>query len=265
MADTGAIYLMEDLREAERLAEKVDPAAWVQTYLALHLTDGIRVLDVGCGPGTIAAHVAHTNPTIQIVGLDRSSARMEAATKAFAGLTNAAVQQGDARTLPFKNDVFDLVYTRFLLEYLAEKEQAVAEMTRVCRSGGVVLLQDLDGQLVSNYPSDPNLQAGIEEVLAGLQQRGFDPFVGRKLYHLAYKAGLINLRVDMESYHLIAGRMDEPTRRRWQLKLDIARHSAAQVLGDRKVAALIRRFLAYLDRDDTLTWSQVFTVGGIKP
>jgi SAM-dependent methyltransferase len=258
-------YLMEDPREARRLADKLDPAIWVGTYLDPLMVDGMRVLDVGCGPGTIAAHIARLLPGTHVVGLDSSPTRLHAAEEHFRGLPNAAVRNGDATALPFGDSTFDLVYSRFLLEYLTEPARTVTEMVRVCRPGGVVLLQDLDGQLVSHYPPVPELQAGIEAAMTGLAKTGFDPFVGRRLFHLAHTAGLTDLEVRVEGYHLIAGQIDQPTRRRWELKLDIALQAAAHALGSHQAAAdLQAQFLAYLDRDDTLTWSQLFTVWGAR-
>ena len=63
-------------------------------------------------------------------------------------------------------------------------------MTRVCKPGGTVLLQDLDGQLLWHYPEDAEVQQTAEKVVAALAATGFDPFVGRKLFWLAKKAGL---------------------------------------------------------------------------
>jgi hypothetical protein len=100
----------------------------------------------------------------------------------------------------------------------------------------------------------------LETAIAGLATTGFDPFVGRRLFGLARAAGLVVRDVRVEQYHLIAGRVDEPTRRLWELKLDIAQ-PAARALGSRRAAEALRtRFLAYLDREDTLTWSHLFTV-----
>src|SRR5437868_15532305 len=95
-------------------------------------------------------------------------------------------------------------------------------MVRVCRPGGTVLFQDLDGQLLWNYPEDPAVQRTVEKVVAGLGKTGFDPFVGRKLFSLAQKAGLNNIEVQAECYHLIVGDIDRTILKRWELKLEIA-------------------------------------------
>jgi SAM-dependent methyltransferase len=167
--------------------------------------------------------------------------------------------------MQFASDSFDLVYARMLLQYLREKEKAVAEMVRVCKPGGIVLLQDLDGQLLWHYPQDPSMQRAVEKVVAALGPTGFDPFVGRKLFWLAQKAGLKKIDVQVESYHLIAGEVDSRILRQWELKLDIAKPQMARVLGSQAEAEeQIARFLEYLCRRDTLTYSTVFTVTGEK-
>jgi SAM-dependent methyltransferase len=167
--------------------------------------------------------------------------------------------------MQFAPDSFDLVYCRMLLQYLREKEKAVAEMVRVCKPGGTVLLQDLDGQLLWHYPEDPLMQGAVEKVTAALAPTGFDPFVGRKLFWLAQRAGLRKLDVQVESYHLIAGEVHPRILRQWELKLDIAKPQMAKALGSKEEAEeQIARFLEYLCRPDTLTYSTVFTVTGEK-
>jgi SAM-dependent methyltransferase len=261
--DTG--YLMEHPGEATRLATKVNAGDWVDRYLMEPAADARRVLDVGCGPGVIAAELARRFPQTEIVGLDISDARLAEAQRHFDGRPNASTRQSDATNLPFPDESFDLVYSRFLLEYLPGRQQAVDEMARVCRPGGRVMLHDLDGQLVWHYPIEAGLQADIEKVLAAVAGTGFDPYVGRKLFSLARGAGLCDTTVHVEPYHLIAGAATAEQLRLWELKLEIARPAVAQALGSADAADdLMRRFLDYLRRDDTLTYSILFTVCGTK-
>jgi SAM-dependent methyltransferase len=173
---------------------------------------------------------------------------------------------GDAQSLEFHSNSFDLVYCRMLLQYLKEKERAVCEMARVCKPGGTVLLQDLDGQLLWHYPENPSVQRTLERVVTALAATGFDPFVGRKLFWLARNAGLTNIDVQAESYHLIAGEADPHILEQWKLKLEIARPQLSRVLGSESEAKeQSRAFLEFLRRPDTLTYSTLFTVAGEKP
>lgn len=258
-------YIMEDPREAARLEAKVDPKVWVKKYLAHRVRPRAEVLSVGCGPGVILNEVSALHPSIRATGLDSSADRVQEAVQRNRDNPRMKFVRGDAQAMQFPADSFDFVYSRMLLQYLREKEKAVAEMVRVCKSGGIVLLQDLDGQLLWHYPEDASMQQAVEKVLASLAPTGFDPFVGRKLFWLAQKAGLKKVDVQVECYHLIAGAVEQRILRQWELKLDIAKSQMAKALGSKEEAEeQIQRFLEYLCRPDTLTYSVQFTVTGRK-
>jgi ubiquinone/menaquinone biosynthesis C-methylase UbiE len=257
---------MEDPQGASRLEWKVDSDAWLKTYLAPHLVPGAEVLSVGCGQGSLLRTISTSHSVLSATGIDVSLQRIRQAMEKNQRNSRVYFSCGDARQIQFASGSFDVVYTRMLFQYIAEKEQAVAEMVRVCRPGGVVLMQDLDGQFVWHYPEDPLVQHTLERIMNGLAQNGFDPIAGRKLFWLARNAGLKNIQVRVECYHLIAGDIDPTVLEQWKLKLQIARPYLRQVLGsEQEVDQQIQRFLAYLSRTDTLTYSNVFTVTGEKP
>jgi ubiquinone/menaquinone biosynthesis C-methylase UbiE len=260
-----ADYIMEDPREAMRLELKVDPRAWVQKYLAPRIRAGAELLSVGCGPGVILREACALDRSIRATGLDISEERVQEAKQRNRENAQANFVRGDAQAMDFASNSFDLVYSRMLMEYLKDKQIAVKEMARVCRRGGTVLLQDLDGQLLWHYPEDPVVQGTVEKVVRALSATGFDPFVGRKLFSLAYHAGLKNIDVQVECYHLIAGEIEPAILEQWELKLEIAAPQLARLLGSESEAReQSRRFLEYLRRPDTLTYSTVFTVSGEK-
>src|SRR5262245_56504910 len=203
-----ATYIMEDPREASRLARKVDPEAWMKKYLAPYLFAGAQVLSVGCGPGNILRAITTAYPKATGTGLDISPVRIQQATEANHRNPRLRFLCGDAQQMKLPSGSFDVAYTRMLLQYIPDKETAVAEMVRVCKPGGVVLIQDLDGQLVWHYPEEALMQETIHRVMKSLSETGFDPFVGRKLFWKARNAGPEKLRMQVECYHLIAGEID---------------------------------------------------------
>ena len=267
MASSSAVaYIMEDPREGSRLEQKIDPDVWVKTYLKPHLFPGAQVLDVGCGPGTILGAAASSERRARGTGVDLAPLRIRQAQQKNAENARLQFVKGDVQELQFESGTFDVVYSRMLLQYVPDKEKAVGEMVRVCKPGGTVLTQDLDGQLVWHYPEDSLMQQTVTRVLNSLRQSGFDPFVGRKLFWLARNAGLDNIRVNAECYHLIAGAIAPALYKQWELKLEIAKPRMQEALGSGYEAEEeIRRFLSYLRRPDTLTYSNVFTVVGEKP
>jgi SAM-dependent methyltransferase len=259
-------YIMDHPREGQRLLDKVDADAWISRFLEPHLPGVKRLLSVGCGPGVFLRELAESHPEIDVVGVDLSQSRIQQAEQRLHGLPNARACIGDALALPFEANSFDLVFCRFLMEYLPDKPRAVQEMARVCTRGGKVLLQDLDGQLVWHFPEDAELQSATERVLSHLAGTGFDPFVGRKLFSLCLGAALADVRVQVDPYHLYAGRINEKEFSQWQSKLEIAQPQLRAALGSEEAAQKYSgRFLEYLRSPETLTYSCLFTVTATKP
>jgi SAM-dependent methyltransferase len=263
---TANAYIMEHPAEAQRLLDKADPDLWISKFLAPRL-EGVRsLLSVGCGPAVFLRELAETHPHIEVVGVDVSTRRVQAAQERLRGLPNARAYQGDAMALPFEANRFDLVFCRFLMEYLPDKPLAVREMARVCTPGGKILLQDLDGQLVWHYPEDTDLQRATERVVQHLSTTGFDPFVGRKLFSLCLGASLSDVTVELDPYHLYAGAIDAHNFSNWKSKLEIALPQIAAVLGSDEAARdYSRKFLDYLKNPQTLTYSCLFSVTATKP
>ena len=257
---------MEDVREAQRLADKVNPQTWVARYYAPYISNSHeRILDVGCGPGVLSAEIAQRFPNTSVCGIDASSERISAAKALNPQLSNLNFYNQKAGQLAFDDNSFDLAYCRLMLEYSPAPVSVVKEMRRVCKPGGHIILQDLDGQLLWNYPEDPELQEPLETVLNEIKKTGHDPFVGRKLFSIAKAAGLCSVSVSVDSYHLYAGKIPDKELKEWELKFDIALPLAVKTLGEQKAHALKKRFLEYLCDENTLTYSVLFTVIGQVP
>jgi ubiquinone/menaquinone biosynthesis C-methylase UbiE len=191
--------------------------------------------------------------------MDISADRIEVAKRNCGGTSNVRFVPGSAENIPFDDDTFDLVYSRFLLEYLPRPQIAVAEMKRVCKPGGTVILQDLDGQLIWHFPEDADLQHRIEVALKHLGKTGFDPLIGRKLFWMLKQASFEEIEVVIEPYHLYAGRISDKEFREWELKLDIAKKAVTPILGAKGAEKLKADYLAYLSREDTFSYSNLVT------
>ncbi|MDM8555744.1 methyltransferase domain-containing protein [Desulfococcaceae bacterium HSG7] len=258
---------MDHSKESKRLSAKVNSEKFVKEYLDKHLTDAKDILEVACGPGVILDSAANAFPCANFIGIDTSKERICDAFENLSGRANATNLLGNALYLPFQSECFDFVFTRFLLQYLPNPEDAVTEMVRVCKPGGKLLLQDLDGQLQWYFPEDKNLKAKIDKVVAYLHKNtGFDPFVGRKLFSFLQTLGLENIQVRADSYNLSWGKMDAKSFQLWETKLEIVIPVMIKVLGGKQEAYKLKKAcLDYFSREDTLVYSVVFTVCGEKP
>lgn len=99
-------------------------------------------LDVACGPGSVVA--AFARRVRRAEGLDATEAMLDEARKLSLqeGLHNVAWHHGDLYALPFAAETFDIVSCRYAFHHLLEPARALAEMVRVCRRAGRVVLCD---------------------------------------------------------------------------------------------------------------------------
>ena len=114
------------------------PFTWIEP-----LDSGMVVLDVACGAAHAAQQVA--GQVRLVVGIDLTPALLDVGAKRLrdSGIHNILLQEGNAEALPFVDESFDIVFCRSSLHHFAEPERAVAEMARVCRHSGRIVLLDI--------------------------------------------------------------------------------------------------------------------------
>ncbi|TGU94847.1 class I SAM-dependent methyltransferase [Mesorhizobium sp. M00.F.Ca.ET.151.01.1.1] len=101
------------------------------------LAPGEKILDVGCGTGSLTFELAKSAELASIEAIDFSPVFVEAAKRRNAD-PRIEIQQADATALPFADNAFDRALALLVLHFVPEAGKAVAEMRRVTRPGGVV-------------------------------------------------------------------------------------------------------------------------------
>src|ERR1700678_49085 len=127
-------------------------------YLLGYLDESMSLLDVGCGPGTITADLARL--VSQVTAIE-PSADVLALASADAP-TKIRFETGDVHALAYADDTFDVVHAHQVLQHLADPVQALREMRRVCKPGGIVAVRDGDYRAFAWYPDPPELDAWLE-------------------------------------------------------------------------------------------------------
>jgi SAM-dependent methyltransferase len=166
-----------------------------RAYAALGVTEGARVLDVGCGVGGDVRAIAElVGKTGRVVGLDFSEGFVAEARRQSGDHPMVEYRQGDAHALPFADDSFDAARSERVFQHLAEPAVALAEMRRVTRPGGRVVVTDPDWDtLVIDFPEDVALERRISRVRTDLVAR--NGRIGRELPRLFRDAGFADLDV----------------------------------------------------------------------
>ncbi|PBB30425.1 class I SAM-dependent methyltransferase [Mesorhizobium sp. M1A.F.Ca.IN.020.06.1.1] len=101
------------------------------------LAGGEKILDVGCGTGSLTFELAKSRDLAEIQAIDFSAVFVAAAKERNTD-RRITIEQADATALPFEDNAFDRALALLVLHFVPETGKAVAEMRRVTRPGGVV-------------------------------------------------------------------------------------------------------------------------------
>ncbi|MGA2879617.1 MAG: methyltransferase domain-containing protein [Bryobacteraceae bacterium] len=135
-------HFNEAAADEENFPTTIDPRIYHVQLILEYFGDlnGKRVLDVGCGKGRFARVLAERYSGASIVGFDLSEAMLRHVP------TGVSACAGSMTALPFPAGAFDCVYATESLEHAVEIDVAVAEMCRVVKPGGRIVIIDKNSQ-----------------------------------------------------------------------------------------------------------------------
>jgi ubiquinone/menaquinone biosynthesis C-methylase UbiE len=224
----------------------------------LALREGDHVLDVGCGTGEDVRAIAGRFPGVSVLGIDAGEDKIRDARAQSLGLPRPVdFRVGDAYLLPFEDEAFDACRADRVFHHLLDPPRALAEIARVTRSGGRIVVSDTDYDSLVVEAPDVQLTGRI---LAHHTARMESGRIGRQLPGLLRDAGLEGVRVT--PYAAVATEYDEEV-----LKLRDKAERAAQagVLTADDAARWIDSLVAAAQSGRFVCAQIVLTVSGTKP
>jgi len=131
----------------------------VAAFLALHLRAGMRLLDCGCGPGSITVDLAQAVAPGEVIGIDlREDALAQGrALASDRGIANVTFQTASIYQLPYPDGSFDVTFACAVIQHLGAPLTALQEMRRVLKPGGIIGLVDGSSAITFRYPTNPVL------------------------------------------------------------------------------------------------------------
>ncbi|HYB82020.1 MAG TPA: class I SAM-dependent methyltransferase [Mycobacterium sp.] len=165
------------------------------TEHALHLAGlrpGMRVLDVGCGPGDVSVLAARlVGPAGTVLGVDAAAEIIEVARARAAeqGLSSVSFEQATIGDIDLHEPV-DAVIGRLILMHLPDPALALRQLAGLVRPGGVIAFCETDIGAVTSVPETPQFRAVTEGIVTAFRAVGLDPRFGTRLHSLFQQAGL---------------------------------------------------------------------------
>jgi SAM-dependent methyltransferase len=165
-------------------------------HLLPHLEPGQRVLDFGCGPGTISVGLAHAVEPGELHGIDMEASQIDmarAAAKAAAH-ANATFHVGDVTDLPFDDGSFDIAHCHAVLMHVPDTQATLAEVKRVLKPGGLIASRE---SIISSsflYPGDEDTAQAWTTFARLLAGNGGHPDMGLELKTNLMAAGFADVR-----------------------------------------------------------------------
>ncbi|MET9254681.1 class I SAM-dependent methyltransferase [Streptomyces sp. NPDC048182] len=181
-------------------------------YLLGALKPHMRILDIGCGPGTITADLAALVPDGHVTGADRAADVLEQAraTAAGRGLTNVDFEVADVHALDHPDDTFCVVHAHQVLQHVGDPVAALREMRRVVKPGGIVAVRDSDYAAMTWYPASAGLDGWLDLYRRVARANGGEPDAGRRLRAWALEAGFTEVTATSSAWTF-----STPEERQW--------------------------------------------------
>ncbi|KAK0446762.1 methyltransferase type 11 [Armillaria borealis] len=188
---TNRAYATHGYHDSVLRAHQSRTAQNSAAYLLPSLRPDMTILDVGCGPGTITADFAALVYQGHVVALDITEvvvehARIHAEQR---GLDNITFQVGSVLKLPFQDDTFDVVHAHQVIQHISDPINALREMRRVTKDGGIVAVRSSDVSATAWYPDVEGLNQSQSLYMTEARSLGVEPNAGRRLHSWAKKAG----------------------------------------------------------------------------
>lgn len=148
-----------------------------------------RILDAGCGPGSISASLAPFVPNGSVTGVDLSEAVVAKASQQSGLPSNCSFQVANLTNLPFPDNSFDVVYTSQTLIHIPAVSTVMQELRRVCRVGGFVACKEGDLPAALIYPPLAGIELFKRVMTDMMEKTGCHATGGRMLISWALAAG----------------------------------------------------------------------------
>ncbi len=160
-------------------------------FFRSHLTPGMRVLDIGCGPGSITVGLAEAVAPSEVVGLDIEPSQVALGRNRAAslGLSNCRFEAGSVNDLPLEDHSVDAVFGHTILMQFRDLDPVMAEISRVLKTGGLIGFREIDFGASLYHCETSALREVMSILRRSILHNDGNPDIGRTLPMIFANAG----------------------------------------------------------------------------
>jgi len=183
-------------KEATRLNDQADSLANLIHHDSIWET-GSLILEAGCGVGAQTKTVAAQNSKSKFISIDISKESIAEARQLIRskGIKNVVFQVADIFDLPFEEEYFDHIFLCFVLEHLANPQEALEQLKKKLKPNGTITLIEGDHGSTYFHPNSEFANKAIQCQVELQRRKGGDANIGRKLYPILESAGFEEIKV----------------------------------------------------------------------
>jgi ubiquinone/menaquinone biosynthesis C-methylase UbiE len=159
------------------------------------LKAGMRLLDVGCGPGSITAGLAARVAPGKTIGIDPSSSVIETAKSLARETPELSFETGSIYEVRFAPESFDAIFAHQVLQHLRQPIEALKQMRMLLAPEGVLGIRDVDWGSTTFYPENKGVRRFLDLYYELAQRNGGEPNAGRHLRYWLREAGFMETHV----------------------------------------------------------------------
>ena len=168
-------------------------AAEAAAFLLPRIDPGMRILDFGCGPGSITSGLAGHAAPGTVVGIDASADVIAIARERAGPAKNLEFAVASVYELPYPDGSFDAAYGHQVLQHLSAPIRALTEVRRVLKSGGLLGVRDADYGTMTHHPHYEQIERWLKMYHQVARANNGEPDAGRRLPEWVRAAGFVDL------------------------------------------------------------------------
>ena len=167
-------------------------------FLLPHLSPGLRLLDFGCGPGTISVGLAKAVAPGEMHGVDMDESMIDLAKSVAEehSQDNAKFHVGDVTDLEFGDDFFDVAHCRSVLMHVPDTAAVLSEVKRVLKPGGIIACREMICESAFTHPHFDIMRRSWEMFEDLVRTDNGHPQMGKDMKGHILEAGFVDIRMD---------------------------------------------------------------------